>query len=171
MLYLIPAGPMPTTAALASVATGTSIKTLLQVKLEATFIGHGKVVEWGISFDGSEAATPIECELLTTGSVKATVTEHVATGIHPLRSQALAVTDGNPFDFTAAADGTGYNATAEGTITATRILDAQQVAPTNQYVKQFPLGREPEFDPDEYLRIRVTAGADVNAYPYVIVEV
>jgi len=47
----------------------------------------------------------------------------------------------------------------------------QLVAPTNQYVKQFPLGREPMFKASEFLRIRVTAGAAVNAYCYVIIEI
>jgi hypothetical protein len=69
---------MPTTAAQAAVTTGNVIKTMLQVKLGASTNHPGKVVEWGISFDGSAAATPIKCELLTTGTVNATVTEYVA---------------------------------------------------------------------------------------------
>ena len=44
-----------------------------------------------------------------------------------------------------------------------RMFDAQLIAPTNQYVKQFPLGREPILDIGESGRIRVTAPADVNA--------
>ena len=170
-LYLIPNGPSPTTAAQAAVSTGTAILTLLQVKLNASATGRAKVVEWGISFDGFAAATPIKCELLTTGAVKATVTEHVAAGIVNLDPNATATTDDNPFAFGAAGDETGYTATAEGTITVTRMMDVQFIAPTNQYVKQFPLGREPMFGPAEYLRIRVTAGTAVNAYAYVICEV
>lgn len=171
MIYQIFNGPSPTTAAQAVVTTGTAIKTLLQVKLNALATNTAKIVEWGISFDGSAAATPIKCELLTTGAVKATVTEHVAAGIINLDPNAAAVTDDNPFAFGAAGDETGYTATAEGTITATRVFDAQLVAPTNQYVKQFPLGREPMFAPSEFLRIRVTAGAAVNALAYVTVEI
>lgn len=170
--YLIPNGPMPTTAAQVAVTTGTAIKTMLQVKLEATFIGVAKIVEWGLSFNGFAAALPIKVELLTTGTVKATITEHVATGILSQGGLSAAVTDGNPFDFTAAADGTGFTATVEGTITATRQLDVPQfIAPTTQFVKQFPLGREPDFDPAEYMRIRVTAGTAVDCYCYVVVEV
>jgi len=66
---------------------------------------------------------------------------------------------------------TGYTASAEGTITASRVFDAQLVAPTNQYVKQFPLGREPVVNVGTSLRIRVTADAPVNAYAYVTLEV
>lgn len=163
---------MPTTAAQAAVTTGTAIKTMLQVKLGGSTNQTAKIVEWGISFDGSAAATPIKCELLTTGTVKATITEFVAADIINLSDpNAAAVTDDFPFAFTAAGDESGYTATAEGTITATREFDVQFIAPTNQYVKQFPLGREPVFRFDEYLRIRVTAGAAVNAICYVIVEV
>ena len=34
---------------------------------------------------------------------------------------------------TLATSGTGYTSSAEGTITASRLFDAQLVAPTNQY--------------------------------------
>lgn len=162
---------MPTTAAQAAVTTGTSIKTLLQMKLNANATNTAKVVEWGISFDGSAAATPIKCELLTTGTVKATITEFVAADIINLDPNGPAVTDDNPFAFGAAGDESGYTGTAEGSITATRMMDVQFIAPTNQYIKQFPLGREPQFAPSEFLRIRVTAGAAVNAYCYMIIEV
>ena len=164
-------GPMPTTAAQAAVTTGTAIKTLLQVKLNALATNTARVVEWGISFDGSAAATPIKCELLTTGTVKATITEFVAADIINLDPNGAAVTDDNPFAFGAAGDESGYTGSAEGTITATEMMDVQFIAPTNQYVKQFPLGREPQFAPADFLRIRVTAGAAVNAYCYLIIEV
>jgi hypothetical protein len=65
---------------------------------------------------------------------------------------------------------TGYTATAEGTITASRVLDVAFVAPTGFYTWAFPLGREPWVDAVSALRIRVTAGAAVNAYCYCIVE-
>jgi hypothetical protein len=64
----------------------------------------------------------------------------------------------------------GYNASAEGTITATRVGDAQLVNPTTGYDMQFPLGREFNVPVSKFLRIRVTAGASVNAYPYIIWE-
>lgn len=171
MLYFVANGPMPTTAAQAAVTTGTAIKTLLQLKLNGSATNTARVVEWGISFDGSAAATPIKCELLTTGTVKATITEFVAADIINLDPNGPAVTDDNPFAFGAGGDESGYTATAEGSITATRMMDVQFIAPTNQYIKQFPLGREPHFAPSEFLRIRVTAGAAVNAYCYMVVEV
>jgi hypothetical protein len=100
-LYLLPNGPMPTTAAQAVVTTGNAIKTMLQVKLGASTNHPAKVVEWGISFDGSAAATPIKCELLTTGAIGATITEFVAADIISLDPNTAAVTDDFPFAFTA----------------------------------------------------------------------
>lgn len=166
--YIIYNGPNPTTASQVAVTTGTSIKTLLQVKLGLT-ANRFKVIEWGISFDGFAAAAAIICELLTTGTVAATVTAHVAAGIQNLDPLGIAPTTGNPFSFTTTT--TGYTATSEGSISATRMLDCQQIAPTNQFVKQWPLGREPIIDPTHYLRIRVKAAAAVNAICYVVVEV
>jgi hypothetical protein len=165
-IYLIPNGPFPTTAAQAVVTTGTAIKTLLQVKGVSGVLF--KIKEWGISFDGSAAATPIKCELLETGTVFATVTASAAADLVKW-DDPNAPTSTTYFSVGTAA--TGYTSTAEGTITATRVFDVQLIAPTNQYVKQFPLGVEPKVNADSSLRIRVTAGAAVNAYCYVIVEV
>jgi len=167
-LYYIANGARPTTAVALAVDTGTAIKTMLQVKLGRAVL-RAKVTEWGISFDGSAAATPIVVELLTTKTVAATVTAHVASGIVNLDPRGNAPTDLDPFDFGVAA--TGFTASAEGTVTDTRPMDTQFIAPTNQFVKQWPLGREPEFDQDEFLRIRLNAGAAVDAYCYVIIEV
>lgn len=167
-LYLIANGPSPTTAAQAVVTTGTAIKTLLQVKPSATI--QARIVEWGISFDGSSAATPIKVELLET-DVAATVTAHVAAGIVKLDAAALGGGDPTTNLIQVGTSATGYTSTSEGTITAVRMLDVQLIAPTNQYVKQFPLGREPVIQIDKFARIRVTAGAAVNAYCYMVVEV
>ena len=168
MLYLIANGPMQTTAAFAKVTTGTAIKTLLQVKPGATQVL--KIKEWGISFDGSSAATPIQCELIETGTVAATVTASVANDITKLDNAAIAAGDPTTNIFSVGTAATGYTATAEGTITSVRNFDIQQVAPTNQYVKQFPLGLEPRILQGNIARIRVTAGAAVNAYCYMVLE-
>lgn len=166
--YFIANGPMPTTAAQAVVTTGTAIKTLLQVKASAT--NSVKIKEWGISFDGSAAATPIKCELLET-DVAATVTASAAADITKLDAQALAGGDPTTNLIPVGTTSTGYTASGEGSITAVRMFDVQLIAPTNQYVKQFPLGLEPVIQINKFGRIRVTAGAAVNAYCYMIVEV
>ena len=160
--YLVYNGPMQTTAAPVSVATGATIKTLLQISTPAT-IGM-RIKEWGISFDGSVAATPIKVELVQT-DVAATVTAYAAADITkhndpnaPASTMTLGVA------------GSGYTSTAEGTITATRNLDLQMISPTSGYVKQFPLGIEPELPVSKFVRIRVTASVSVNALCYIIWE-
>lgn len=168
MLYLIANGPSPTTAAQVPVTTGTNIKTMLQIKPGATT--YGKVVEWGISFDGSAAATPIKVELIET-DVAATVTAHVAAGIVKIDALALGAGDPTTDFIEVGTSATGYTSSGEGSITTSRVLDVQYIAPTNQYIKQFPLGREPITQPGKFLRIRVHAGAAVNAYAYVVIDV
>jgi hypothetical protein len=168
-LFLIPNGPMQTTAAAAAVTTGTAIKTLLQVKPSATIVA--KIIEWGISFDGFAAALPIKVELIET-DVAATVTASVANDITKLDAAALAGGDPTTNLIQVGTTSTGYTSTGEGTITASRDLDGPQfIAPTNQFIKQFPLGREPIIQINKFARIRVTAGTAVNAYCYVIIEI
>lgn len=167
MRYRIYNAPMPTTASLAAggVSTGTAIKTLLQLKP----FNVGKIVAWGISFDGSAAATPIEVELLETGTVFATVTASADADIFKLEGadQANASVAG----LTLSTSGTGYTASAEGSIVATKVFDAELVAPTNQYIYQFPLGQEPKLLIGNAYRIRVKAGAAVNAICWIELDI
>lgn len=167
-LYLIANGASPTTAAQVVVTTGTAIKTMLQVQPSATVVG--KIKEWGISFDGSAAATPIKVELLEQ-DVAATVTAHVAAGINKLDGNALSGGDPTTNLFQVGTANTGYTSSGENSPTVSRMFDVQLVAPTNQYVKQFPLGLEPIIQVSKFAKIRVTAGTAVNAYCYMIVEV
>lgn len=163
-LYLIGNGPMQTTAAFVKVTTGTAIKTMLQLKPFNTC----KIVEWGVSFDGFAAALPIAVELIDTGTVFGTVTASADADITKLGSVEDAVA--SVVGLTLSTTGTGYTCTSEGSITAVRNFDIQLIAPTNQYVKQFPLGREPKCIIGNAVRIRVTAGTAVNCYAYICVE-
>lgn len=167
-LYKIFNGPSPTTASQVAVTTGTAIKTLLQVKPGTT---RGlKVVEWGISFDGFAAAAPGIVELTVTDTA-ATVTAHVAAGIHKYDAPALGMGDPTTALIAVGTTSTGYTASGEGTVGTTRHADVQHIAPTGQYVFQFPLGREFYVQPSEFLRVRVKFGAAINAIAYVLVEV
>jgi hypothetical protein len=168
-IYLLNNGPMQTTAAPSAVATGTSIKTLLQFKPSATL--RAKILEWGISFDGSAAATPGKVELIET-DVAATVTAFVAADITKYDSDALGGGDPTTNLIQVGTTSSGYTASGEGSITAVRDLDGPQlIAPSNQFIKQFPLGREPVVDIGKFARIRVTFGTTVNAYCYMIVQI
>lgn len=169
-LYWAANGAMPTTTLMPKQATLTGVRTLLQVATSAT--RPIKVVEWGVSFDGSAAATPIQCELIQTNVGITTGTNFVAYN----------AADVQPFDdpnapattITVASSGFANTGAVPGTettsITTTRTGDVQLVAPTNQYVKQFPLGREFQVPVSKFLRVRVNAGTTVNAFAYVIWE-
>lgn len=167
-IYRIWNAPAPTTASIVPVTTSTSLKTLLQVKPGATQVA--KVKEYGISFDGSAAATPGIVELCVT-DVAATVTAHAAAGIHKQDSEALASGDPSTSLFAVGTTSTGYTASGEGTVGAVRMFDAQQIAPTNQWVIQKPLGCEWRINPGEFMRVRVKFAAAINALCYVEIEV
>jgi hypothetical protein len=166
-LYKIYNGPFPTTAAQLAVTTGTSIKTMLQVKgvTAVTF----KVKAWGCSMDGSAAAAGVQWELIETGTVFGTVTASVAADILAWDAQALGITSTTYFSVGTSA--TGYTCTAEGSITASRVFDSQFVQPTGQYAWEFSLGNEPVISAVSALRIRVKAAAAVNAVCWAMLEV
>ena len=167
-LYLLQNGAAGLTAAPVVVTTGTAIKTMLQFKPSATIVA--KIVEWGISFDGSAAATPGKVELLES-DVAATVTAHAAADITKFDADAIAGGDPTTNLIQVGTTSTGYTATAEGTTTVARLFDLQYIAPTNQYIKQFPLGREPVLQVGKFGRIRVTFGTAVNCYCYMLVSI
>ena len=156
-------GPMVTTAAFVPVTTGTAIKTMLQIAPPST--RQIRVIEWGINFSGFAAAAPGLVELIET-DVAATVTAHVAAGVQPNNNP------GAPASLvTLGTSATGYTASAEGTTTVSRYIDPpQQIAPTGQFVKQLPLGREGTVAVSKFLRVRVTFAAAVNATCYVTWE-
>lgn len=152
------------TAPLASVATSATantVKTMLQVKPGGSKI---RIVEWGYVFTSTPAA-PVIMELIETGTVFATVTT-IGTGI-------LAYNDvtGPASLAVAGTTATGFTASAEGTITASRLLGLTYDTAT-YFKQQFPLGREPEVAAGASLRIRATptTAAATNLTCYIIWE-
>lgn len=161
-LYWAANGASPTTTAQVVMATTNAINTLLQVATPSTT--GITVIEWGISFDGSTAATPIKCELLQT--------DVAATAGTALTPTVWGDPNAPPSLCVGGTGATMFNdgAITEGTTTVARMFDVQLVAPTSQYIKQYPLGREPEVPVSKFLRVRVTAATTVNAYTYIIWE-
>jgi hypothetical protein len=130
-------------AGTATSATSGTVKTILQVKPGAAKI---RIVEWGYIITNTPTA-PVQFELIETGTVFATVTAGNIVNYNDVTGSASQATTG-----TAA---TGFNASAEGTITATRLL-AQTEDYSTYFKQQFPLGREPEIASGACLRIRAT---------------
>jgi hypothetical protein len=144
-------GPMPTTAAQASVTTGTTIKTMLQLATPST--RQIQLISWGFSCDDPPGADAV-IELLQT-DVAATVTAHVAAGVQPLDPNAPASL------LTLGTSATGYTASAEGTTTASRVFDVVSLSSVSG---ESPLTYSYQFMPDErpivaiskFLRVRAT---------------
>lgn len=149
--------------------TGTAIRTMLQLKVPTT--SGIWITAWGISFDGSAAATPIQCELFGCTGAATMSTALVAADLMGLNQGGILEASTLVVGGTAnSAFATG--AVTEGTVANYHLFDEELVAPTGQYVEQFPLGREPYVPSvyaatQAYLRVRVTAGASVNAYVWV----
>jgi hypothetical protein len=131
------------------VTTGTSLKTLLQVKAASN---HGiKINEWGISFNGtSNTATPILVQVMrqtTTGTMTA----------------ITVVKDPDDTDETLQVTAS-KDASAEPA--ASDVLWQGRIHPQNGFVWQAPYGKEIKIGGADYLAIVVTAGASVTADAY-----
>jgi hypothetical protein len=148
-------------AGTATSATAATVKTILQLK---TGIGKIRVVEWGYIFTAVPTG-PVQMELVETGAGFATVTT-IGTGI-----LAYNDTTGPASLAVAGTAATGFNASVEGTITASRLL-AQNYDQATYFKQQFPLGREPEVNASSCLRIRATptVSAATTVLCYVIWE-
>lgn len=155
---------MPTTAAMSPIATGTTIKTLLQIATPST--RQLQIISWGYTLDKLPGAVGT-IELIQT-DVAATVTAHVAAGVQPLDPNAPASL------MTLGAAATGYAASAEGTTTASRVFDTDEIAITAGLQ---PLTWDYQFMPDErpivavskFLRVRITTPTSgVNALAWVV---
>ena len=144
-----------------AVSTGTSLKTMLQLKSGK---GDLAILEWGYSFDVAPTAL-VKVELITTGTVAATsLTALSANDVRPYGDAGDTATS-----LTFSTSTSGFTAGAEGTITSTRFLDGGHTW-AQQYSKQFPLDREPSVVSGDYLRIRMTTATAINALCYIVFE-
>lgn len=142
---------MPTTAAQASVTTGTAIKTMLQIATPST--RQVQLISWGFSLDDPPGADGV-IELLQT-DVAATVTAHVAAGVQPLDPNAP------PSLMTLGTSATGYTATVEGSTAASRVFDAMSLSSVSgesglAYVYQWMPDERPIVAVSKFLRVRAT---------------
>ena len=171
-LYFVQNGAASTTAPLTPVTTSTTHYTMLQIVPSTNT--PLKVVEWGVSFNGAALAAPFECELVETGTIAATVTAYAVADVMPYSDPNAPAQSGTsstsvPLNISTALS--GYTSSSEGTTTATRTFDLQQVEPIGGYFKQFPLGREPALKPGNVTRIRVKGDGVTTAYAYLVFEV
>lgn len=158
--FILYNGPEPTTASRITVVTiAATVRTMLQIGVPSSL--EITPVAWGCSFDASAAGVPGMVELIET-DVAATVTSLTPTKYNYPAGPVSLCPGGAAL--------TGYTpagATTEGTIAAVRTCDAQQIAPTNQFVYQWPLGREFRVGVSKFLRIRMKFAVAVNALCWV----
>lgn len=151
---------MATTAVTAKVTTGTAIKTMLQIATPST--RQLQILSWGYSIDAAPATTGTGIVELVQTDVAATVTAHVASGVQPVDP------NGTPSLMTLGTSATGYTATAEGSITATRLFDTQLIlgvsngAQQNEYIRDWMPDERPLVAASKFLRVRVSFSAAVN---------
>jgi hypothetical protein len=142
---------MATTAAQASVSTGTTIFTALQVASPSTRMLT--LVSWSWQCDDPPGADAV-IELIET-DVAATVTAHVASGVQPK-------IPGVPASLvTLGVNATGFTASAEGSPTTTRIFDTASLSSTSGESVlsggyQWLPNERPVVNVSKFLRVRVT---------------
>lgn len=141
------------------VATGAVLKTVLQLATPSTT--RIRVAGWGISFDGVEPTDPAGVVELIDVSVAATVT----TLTPELYGQGAAVSlciGGTAL--------TGYLATAEGAVSGSNLLDAEQVHPQTGYSVLLPERLWPTVDVSRFLRIRTLFSVTINCIPWILFD-
>jgi hypothetical protein len=152
----------PTTAIQAAgEATGTTaLFAMLQIKAGTPKI---RIIEWGYAFSTVPTTTPVTVDLVTT-STGLTMAASLASGdvlaYNDVTGPASQIATGS-------ASNSGYGPTTE-TAATFRTL-AKQYEFGTQFKQQFPLGREPEVNGGQFLRIRM-AGVSLTASMYVIWE-
>ena len=143
--------------------TGTALKTMLQIKPTTNI----SIIEWGYSF-ATVPSVVIECGLITTGTVAATMaTAHVASGVMPYDDAGAPASSVSLATTATAYAGAGTN--TEGTTTSIRVLDFQEQW-AQSYSKQLPLDREPGVIANDILRVRMNTTVAHSALCYVIWE-
>lgn len=135
-------------------------KTVLQAAVPSG--GNGRIRGWGVSFDGIVVTeAPGIVDLIST-NVAATVTSQDPEKVNPGGPSSLWV-GGTALS--------GYNGSAEGTITASRFLDGpQDVHPQTGYSMWWGPGEGPIVLASEFIRIRCLFGAAVNVLPWIAWE-
>jgi hypothetical protein len=158
--YIAFNGAAPAAAAGVAVSTGTAVRNMLQIATPST---RGiRLLEWGISMDGSPAA--IKWELMQSDAAETGMTAHIAAGVMAFSEPSAATSL-----VTLGTAATGYTGSTTQAVTPTNVrLFDHQILSTNTYIKQWPLGQEPQVAPSKFLRVRATAAAAVNAICYIV---
>lgn len=156
---LLTSTDLPTTNNVPTLATAT--QTCLQLLPTSNI----SVIEWGYQLSVVPTAA-VYTELLTTGTVAASVTTFVASDIPAYDDPSAPAAP-----LTLSGSASGYTSTADGAwpSTSVRLLD-QGPAWSQFYAKQFPLDREPGVIATNVLRVRAYSATAINIRAYIVFE-
>jgi hypothetical protein len=170
--YLVYNSAMALGAAPVTQPTGAAIRTMMQICPAAGRIL--RPIAWGASFNGAAAAAGGQVELIEVNVAATMSTAYAAADVQPYGDPNApantAGVSGEPLNLSTTTSGFATAAVTEGVPTASRMADLQIVQPTNQYLLQWPLGREFECIPGRFLRVRVTFAVSVGMYCFIIFE-
>jgi hypothetical protein len=152
-MWKVYSAAVPTTAAMVRIATGTAIKTHLQ--LTAPSNADLTIVSWGVSLEATPSAFVV-AELIHTTTV-------AGTGM-------TAVTPSNLRGSTASAATAGFGPSAEGTVVATTRTFGSAIMTSSYFEHEWSLGREPLLEASQVLRIRLTTATTANALCWIVYE-
>ena len=157
------AGPSHTAAGVVTeISTLTSLATMLQVATPATT--SIRVLGWGISFKGVVATDApgmvylLDCDVGMSAAASLTPDGFNAQG------KAVASLCVGGTGATCVHDGT----VTEGTITASNLVDVQEVHPQTGYGVWFPNDCRPEVALSRFLRLRTSFSVSISALPYIV---
>lgn len=146
-------GAMVTTASVAAVTTGTTIKTMLQLSTPST--RQIQLISWGFSVDDPPGADAV-FDLIQSDTA-ATVTAHVAAGVQPL-------VPGLPASLlTLGVSNTGYTSSSETAPVTTKTFDtvsmssvSAEAATSMRYEYQWMPDERPIVAVSSFVRMRAT---------------
>lgn len=151
-----------TTATMIGTSYATGSKIAIQLATPSTL--QLRIVEWGVSFNGSAAGTPGVCELVQNGTASTCSSAHSTTTIQPIGDSTASSR------LTMGTTTSGYGNGSITSATPDKYFDAQFVGPTSQYVVMYPLGREPVLPVSKYLQLRINTAATLTALAYIKFE-
>lgn len=145
----------------AGVATGaTTLVAMLQIKVGTSKI---RVIEWGYSFSTTPAsAVTVDLVTSSTGLTMATALQTAdVLAYNDVTGPASQIAVGSTAN-------SGFGPTAESGSATIRTL-AKQYELGSQFKQQFPLGREPEVNGGQFIRIRMS-GVNLTASAFLAWE-
>jgi hypothetical protein len=149
------------------IAAGTTYASGAKVAIQiaTTSTRKARIVEWGISFNQSAAAVPATVELVQASAASTMSTAHSTSTIVPWNDP-----NAGACSFTMSTTACGYGNGSITSNTTEAYFDNQYISPMIQYVKQFPLGREPVVAVSKFLQLRINTAASTEAMAYILFQ-